>query len=82
MSLRKSLSSMDNPLNKKRNIYSKNRTHLEFEDKKNAEFLQRQWRKFGTADFDGNKKLAIKEFTAFLFPQYFEGTKGEWMQND
>lgn len=57
------------------------RTHLEFEDKKNAEFLQRQWRKFGTADFDGNKKLAIKEFTAFLFPQYFEGTKGEWMQD-
>ena len=42
---------------------------------KNKTILKRQWRKFGTADFDGNRKLSITEFTAFLFPQFYEGTK-------
>ena len=42
---------------------------------KNKIVLKRQWRKFGTADFDGNRKLSITEFTAFLFPQFYEGTK-------
>ena len=42
---------------------------------KNKTILKRQWMKFGTADFDGNRKLGITEFTAFLFPQFYEGTK-------